>query len=114
MSGRCRICGDSDKETREASPGEIGQGLLCTPVSLCEFCEQLVDAPHQDGCLVCGDDDTHFSFEIEGVSGADSLDTYYGGSLCTECSHDLLLEVQTRAMDSQASEDIDKEEVVSA
>lgn len=109
----CQICGQN-KETEEVSPGTLGQGLICGPVPLCDFCAEFVSAPHQDGCLVCGTEDTHFSFEIEGVTGSESLDVHYSGSLCSEHSHELIYKLQSRAMDLKDSDAVEDDEVVSA
>lgn len=102
---RCACCGDREradgrrpKAVDVADPGERGTGLMSTAVPLCDGCRALLAAPIDDGrCIVCGDENASFSFEVEGKIGADDLDVYYGGSLCAECSRSLVFDLQTRA-----------------
>ncbi|UHQ96421.1 hypothetical protein [Natrinema halophilum] len=106
---RCRICDDSVsassvKSIDTVDPGPTGYGLMSGPVPLCNWCREYLEAPTGEGCIVCGSDDTHHSFEIEGVAGVDDLDVYYGGSLCTRCSRDLVFDLQQRALSKQSEE----------
>lgn len=104
----CVGCGDTktafhdDTITVESrQPIDAPYGILTGAVPLCDNCARDVAAPHrEDGCLICGGEATH-GFLLEGLFGVEDLDVHYEGSVCDECSRNLVFQLMQMAANAQ-------------
>lgn len=104
----CAACGDSQhthaEDVRNVAPGGETVGVL-SPQPLCERCRSDFGAPSSDGCLICGDEDTAYGLEFEGCAGVEEFDVFYAGSVCKDCSKDVVFDLVRKAAVNEENTD---------
>lgn len=104
----CAGCGDAEdtvaEDIQKVAPGGETQGVL-SPQPLCERCRSDFGAPSLDGCLICGDEDTTYGLEFEGCAGVEEFDAYYSGSVCKDCSKDVVFDLVRKAAMNEGTTD---------